>query len=162
MLSFLKEIITDVREARIPGWLFWVIIVCAGIGFLDASFLSIEHVVTSFNGGGVNCIVGSPGSCNIVLESIYAKVQGIPLSYLGLLYYTAIIILITRLHAARKIHLWLLLRGIITCGFLASLYFVYLQLVVLRTICPYCMLSAAMSAIMFAGVVSHHVKKQLK
>lgn len=159
MLSLIKEIVTDVREAHIPRWLFWVITICAGIGFLDASFLSIEHVVTSFNGGGVNCIVGSPGSCNIVLESIYAKVQGVPLSYLGLLYYTAIILLITRLRAARKIHLWLVLRGIITFGFLASLYFVYLQLAVLRTICPYCMLSAAVSAIMFVGVVSHHLKK---
>ncbi len=159
MFSLIKEIVTDIREAHIPRWLLWLIVIAASIGFLDATYLSVEHVLASFGGGGVDCIVGSLGSCNIVLESIYAKVQGIPLSYLGLLYYTTIILLTTRLYSARRIHLWWLLRGVITCGFLASLYFVYLQLAVLRTICPYCMLSAAVSTIMFAGVVSHHLKK---
>jgi uncharacterized membrane protein len=158
MLSLIKKIITNIREAHIPQWILWLITICAGIGFLDATYLSIEHVITA-NGGSVFCIVGAPGSCNIVLQSIYSKIYGIPLSYLGLLYYTTILIIITRLHSVRSTRLWHLLQGIITFGFLMSLYLVYLQLFILRTICPYCMLSAAMSIIMFIGVVFHRLRK---
>ncbi len=160
MFSILKQLITDVREARVPTWLFRIIIICAGIGFLDALYLSIEHMIGTFGGDGtINCIVGSPGSCNIVLQSIYSEVLGIPLAYLGLLYYTVIGITVFQLHRVRNIRLWHLLQGIITFGFLTSLYLVYLQLFILYTVCPYCMLSAAMSTTMFGSVVWYRLKK---
>ncbi len=160
MLSLIKQILTDIREAHLPKWVFRLILICASIGFLDASYLSIEHLLGTLGGdGSVNCIVGSSGSCNIVLQSIYAKVLGIPLSYLGLLYYTTILIIVITLHKKRDIRLWHLLQGIIAFGFLTSLYLVYLQLFILYTICPYCMLSAAMSTIMFGAVVWHRLKK---
>jgi len=162
MLTQFKQFIADVREARIPSWLFWLIMISASIGFLDAGYLSIQHAMSGLGGGGVNCVVGASGSCNIVLDSIYARVAGIPLAYIGLLYYTTILVLIVHMRFKRNVHVWWVLRGIIVRGFIASVYFVYLQLVVLRTICPYCMLSALASATMFAGVVSHHMKKQLK
>lgn len=162
MFSLIKQLLTDIREAHIPKWLFWLIVVCAGIGFIDASYLSIQHLLGALGGdGSVNCIVGASGSCNIVLQSIYSEVLGIPLAYLGLFYYITILIIVMRLHKRRDIRLWHLLQGIITFGFVTSLYLVYLQLFVLYTVCPYCMLSAAMSVIMFGGVVWHRFKKQL-
>lgn len=160
MFSLIKQILTDIREAHLPKWVFRLILICASIGFLDASYLSIEHLLGTLGGdGSVNCIVGSSGNCNIVLQSIYAKVLGIPLSYLGLLYYTTILIIVINLHKRRDIRLWHLLQGVITFGFLTSLYLVYLQLFILYTICPYCMLSAAMSTIMFGSVVWYRLKK---
>lgn len=158
MFSLIKQILTDIREAHVPKWLFWLILVCAGIGFLDASYLSIEHILAQY-GHSVFCIVGAPGNCNIVLQSMYATPLGIPLAYLGLLYYTAIVLITIQLHRARNIRLWHLLQAIITVGFFTSAYLVYVQLLVLYTICPYCMVSATMSTIMFGGVVWYRFKK---
>ncbi|MBP9732394.1 MAG: hypothetical protein KBD29_02980, partial [Candidatus Magasanikbacteria bacterium] len=115
----------------------------------------------AFGSGSVDCIVGAAGSCNIVLESMYSKVWGIPLAYLGLLYYTTIFFLLLWLHKLRDARLWYALQGIISFGFLTSLYLVYLQLFVLYTVCPYCMLSAAMSTIMFSAVVWQRVKNRV-
>lgn len=162
MLSLIKQLLTDIRESNIPKWLFRLIVICASIGFLDASYLSIQHLLGALGGdGSVDCIVGSSGSCNIVLQSIYSEVLGIPLAYLGLLYYTTILIITIRLYKRRDIRLWHLLQGIIAFGFVTSLYLVYLQLFVLYTVCPYCMLSATMSIIMFGGVVWHRVKNRV-
>lgn len=162
MFSLIKQILTDVREAHLPKWVFRLILICASIGFLDAVYLSIEHLLGVLGGdGSVNCIVGSSGSCNIVLQSIYSEVLGIPLAYLGLLYYTAILIILIRLHKVRDIRLWHLLQGIITFGFVTSIYLAYLQLFVLYTLCVYCMLSASMSTIMFGGVVWQRVKHRI-
>lgn len=158
MFSQLKQLITDIREANIPKWLFRLILVCASIGFLDATYLSVEHVLTA-NGGSVYCIIGNAGSCNIVLQSIYSTVVGIPLAYLGLVYYTAILIILIRLHRVRDVRFWHVLQLITGFGFLTSLYLVYIQLFVLYTICPYCMLSASMSTLMFGGVVWYRLKK---
>ncbi len=160
MFSLLKQLITDVREAHIPRWLFRMILTCGIIGCIDAIYLSIEHVVAA-NGGTIFCIVGAPGSCNIVLQSIYSTVMGIPLAYLGLFYYIAILAIVIRLHRVRDIRFWHLLQGIISFGFLTSLYLVYIQLFVLQTICPYCMVSAAMSTIMFGGITWYRFKKRL-
>lgn len=159
MFSYIQKILSTIQGSSVPKWLFRLILICASIGFLDTTYLSIEHVMAAFGGGSVNCIVGAPGSCNIVLESIYSKVWGIPLAYLGLLYYTTILIILIRLYRLRDTHLWYLLQGIISFGFLTSLYLVYLQLFVLYTICPYCMLSATMSVIMFGSVVVYRFKK---
>lgn len=162
MLSLIKQILTDIREAHLPKWVFRLILICASIGFLDATYLSTEHLLGVLGGdGSVNCIVGASGSCNIVLQSIYSEVLGIPLSYLGLLYYTTILIIVVTLHKKRDIRLWHLLQGIIAFGFLTSLYLVYLQLFILYTVCPYCMLSAAMSVIMFGAVVWQRVKNRV-
>lgn len=160
MFSLIKKVFTDISEAHLPKWVFRLIVVCASIGFLDASYLSIEHLLGLLGGdGSVNCIVGSSGSCNIVLQSMYSKVLGIPLSYLGLVYYTTILIIITRLHKKRDVHLWYVLQAIISFGFITSLYLVYIQLHILYTVCPYCMLSAAMSTIMFVGMVVYRLKR---
>ena len=158
MFSLLKQILVDVQEAHLPRWVFRIILICAAIGFLDTVYLSIEHILT-LNGGSVFCIVGAPGSCDIVLQSIYSKVLGIPLAYVGLFYYTTIILILIWLHRVRNIRLWHLLQGIIAFGFITSLRLVYLQLFVLYTICPYCMVSATMSTIMFGVVVWYRFKK---
>ncbi len=162
MFSLIKQILTDIREAHLPKWVFRLILICASIGFFDTLYLSIEHLLGALGGdGSVNCIVGASGDCNIVLQSIYSKVLGIPLAYLGLLYYTTILIIVLNLHKKRDIRLWHLLQGIIAFGFLTSLYLIYLQLGILYTVCPYCMLSAVMSIVMFSGVVWQRVKNRV-
>lgn len=160
MLTQFKQFITDVREARIPSWLFWLIMISASIGFLDAGYLSYQHYIASYEEGvSVVCVVGEPGSCNAVLQSQYAEVLGIPLAYIGVLYYLTILVTTIIVSRFKKVHAWYLLQSVLVTGFFASLYFVYLQLFVIYSICIYCMVSASVTTAMFVGVGWYRFKK---
>ena len=147
------------KEARLPHWLSWLFIIAASLGFLDATYLSVQHALSAGGPLNVVCIVGAPGTCNIVLQSIYAKIIGIPVAYFGMLYYATVLVLAVRLYRMRDSRAWHLLQIVTSVGFAFSLYFVYLQLVVLRNICMYCMISASLSTIMFASAMWHRLKK---
>jgi len=114
------------------------------IGFLDASYLVVQH----YRGEPPSCAIFT--GCETVAESKYAMVGPIPLALLGLLYYLAIFILTVAYFDTKKERLLLLAVLLTATGFLASLYFVYLQLFVIKAICLYCMISAASSTALFA------------
>ena len=130
---------------RIPTkYIFLAMAGLALLGFLDSTFLTIEHYVHDPS------LCSPTGSCSIVLSSPYSVIFGIPTSLLGVLYYLGVfvfsVVYVYTQH--RKIGLaaaWLTLAG-----FLASFVFVYIQLFVIHAICPYCMVSAATSTALFA------------
>jgi len=155
MFHQIMQLVRDVREANLPLWLVWVIGVAATIGLFDAGYLSYQHIATTNNvhESAVICVIGAPGSCNTVLESQYATVFNMPLAFLGVIYYLTILALLIRISMVRDVRIWYALQLVITLGFVASLYFVYLQLFVIRSICFYCMVSATMSTVMFGSLV---------
>src|SRR3989344_3838897 len=113
------------------------------ISFLDASYLVVQH----YRGEPPSCAIFT--GCETVAESKYAMVGPIPLALLGLLYYLAIFILTVAYFDTKKERLLLLAALFTIAGFIASLYFVYLQLFVIKAICLYCIISAASSTILF-------------
>ncbi len=85
------------------------------------------------------------GGCDLVLTSHYAEVWGIPLALIGALGYGSILALALFAHWAKEPGLRKALSGLLafsTIGFLVSLFLVYLQLFVLKSICIWCMASA--------------------
>lgn len=118
-------------------------IVFALIGFLDASYLTIQH----YNNGILPCYVFT--GCDLVTSSSYAVVAGIPISLLGAIYYLAIIISgILYLDTGIKKALRVLINLPIV-GFLATLWLLFLQLFVIKAICFYCVISAITSTFIF-------------
>ena len=113
------------------------------IGFLDANYLVVQH----YRGEPPSCAIFT--GCETVAESKYAMVGPIPLALLGLLYYLAIFILTVAYFDTKKERLLLLAALFTIPGFLASVYFVYLQLFVIKAICLYCIISAVSSTILF-------------
>ena len=113
------------------------------IGFLDSSYLTVQH----YRGEPPSCAIFT--GCETVASSKYAVVGPVPLALLGLLYYLAIFILTVAYFDTKKERLLLLAALLTIAGFLASLYFVYLQLFVIKAICLYCIISAASSTILF-------------
>lgn len=127
-------------------------------GFLAAFYLTVEHLT----GGPVNCIVVS--GCDKVLSSVYSEVFGIPVALFGAFYYlfvfSATLFFIFG-HAEK------FLKGALTAtpiGFLASLWFIFLQLFIINAICFYCMVSAFCSITMFlaAAFLFFRHKKMLR
>lgn len=129
-------------SAKTNKWLLIALMVFAFIGFLDTSYLAINH----FSGADVNCSV--TGGCNQVLTSKWSTLFGIPLSLLGLIHYFVLLVLSLLLFDTRKTIFLKLLTALATFGFLFSLYLTYLQFFVIQALCQYCLISAANSVIL--------------
>lgn len=127
----------------------------ACLGFLDASYLTWEH----YSGTLPPCSDHWWVDCGKVLTSSYSVMWGIPLALLGVAQYLTVAGLSAALASGmlkpalhQKLSWWLLAQA--TAGLLFSLYFVFLQLVVLQAICLYCMASALISFSIFFFVWS--------
>jgi uncharacterized membrane protein len=113
------------------------------IGFADAAYLSMLHFYQT--DAGCSLITG----CDAVLSSEYAVIAGVPLAYLGILYYLSLII---TLMAYYQTELKRFLQGLFvlnTTGFIFSLWLVYVQAAILNAFCQYCLISAVISTILF-------------
>ncbi len=126
------------------------------IGVLDSSFLTYKHF---FNDKGISCPVTGAG-CDIVTNSIYSEIFGVPLAVLGVLYYLSVFVaLIWYLREEKDILLKLAFVLVLT-GFLFSVYLFYLQAYVLYAFCIYCLVSAVVTTILF--IISLFVIKNNK
>ena len=114
-----------------------------GIAFVDAAYLASEHyfgrtvVCTFFNG------------CDKVLSSGYSVVFGVPVSYIGVIFYAVLLGLILMYAFNGNEKILKLLIGLTGIGFLTSFYLVYVQIFVIRALCFYCLISATGSTILF-------------
>ncbi len=125
--------------------MLWVMVAIAFIGFLDASYLAVEH----FLGLVPPCTIVA--GCDTVTTSGYAAILGIPVALLGSLYYLAIICCLVGYLQTSREELLKIFRYLTIGGLLASAYFVALQLFVIHAICLYCMVSATTSTLLFLG-----------
>lgn len=127
---------------KIPNWFIIVFLAVSFLGFLDATYLTAQH----FLGTIPPCVITT--GCETVLTSEHNAVFGIPVALLGAIYYLLLFLLaVFSLDMKREI---IRLAALLTpIGFLASLYFVYLQLFVIKEICSYCIVSATISTILF-------------
>ena len=127
------------------------------VGVYDAGYLTLEHYRDMIPPCGVNDIFAD---CGRVLRSEYAVLFGVPLSLLGLVHYLVLFgisVFVIRFRKPLTTY-WLLLQT--KAGLLFSLYLVYLQLFVIHAICPYCMLSALVSTLIFILVHFHFYRER--
>lgn len=124
-----------------------LLFVVAAIGFADATYLTIEHYANKIP----PCVIGS---CETVLSSSYATVAGIPVALGGAIYYFIILVLLLLYIDMKK---EIILRSALlftTVGFLASVYFFFIQAFVLHAFCQYCLISALTSTILFITAIA--------
>ena len=119
-------------------------LVISFIGFVDASFLAANH----FSGVTPPCFVTQ--GCDIVTTSAYAKIAGIPVSALGVLYYLAQLILMIYFVDKKdeRVLPLIVISSIVGFGF--SLWFTYVQVFLLKSYCTYCLFSGLTSTMLFA------------
>ncbi len=144
-------------ESDLAGRIAWLSAALSLVGFMDALYLTIEH----FSGGQVTCIIVT--GCERVLTGPYSEVFGIPIALLGVLYYLfifsgALFFLFGNSHKFFRLSLIAA-----SAGFLASLWFVSLQLFIVKAICFYCMISAFTSFTLFSlSVLAFFHARKLK
>lgn len=129
--------------------------VFALIGLADAAYLSMMH----FYQAGVGCSLIT--GCDVVLGSQYATLAGVPLAYLGVLYYLSLLIT-TGVYIQTEKPIFL--KGLLVInlsGFAFSLWLVYLQAFVIEAFCQFCLISALITTVLL-GIVSFLLYKEKK
>ncbi len=84
------------------------------------------------------CLAGS--GCDTVRESSYSAILGIPIAVFGVIGY--LFIFIVSLISIQYRTRWLLLYFASLAGFAFSSYLTYIELFVIKAVCPYCVASA--------------------
>ena len=122
------------------------------VGLADAIYLTVSHLT----GQSVRCTVTS--GCSEVLSSHYATVGGVPLAAFGAAAYFTVFSLST-LAAFDYRFARTLWAVVVTVMFLFSLWLIYLQAFVLRAFCQFCLLSAAVTTLLFLLVLATRLRR---
>ena len=128
----------------------YLLLALAMVGLGDTLYLSYFQYLNLIP----TCAIGG---CEEVLTSVYSKFMGVPLSYIGLVYYAYLFclsILMTIEPNSRALALGALAYTAI--GFILSLIFIfYIQLTLIGALCLYCAISAGISTLAFAASAWH-------
>lgn len=127
---------------------FWLIAATL-IGLGDTLYLSYYQWLGITPG----CAIGG---CEIVLSSEYSKFLGVPLSYIGLVFFTymlALGVLLAIEPTSKALRLGTVAYAGI--GLLFSIGFELTQIFVIEAICLYCAISAATTLVLFCIAVWH-------
>lgn len=125
-----------------PDWLRWLSVLLAGLGAIDAIYLTWIKVQRE------TALFCAPGEgCDIVNTSPYSEIAGIPIAVFGLGMY--LLIIAALLTETRWAYGRLTVFGLALTGTLYSAYLTYLELAVIHAICPYCVISAVLVAMLF-------------
>lgn len=146
------------RRRRSTPWIYrwsrYLIGAIAVLGALETAFLTVVEFA-----GSAAAVCPTTG-CEIVLESEYAQVFGLPLTLFGFLGYTTMAILafaplLVKEESQKDLKsqvdntTWLLMFAIASAMFVFSLYLSYVMFFTLQALCPYCMVSAVFSVLLF-------------
>lgn len=128
----------------------WAIPLLSLIGLGIAIYLAYVEVTQ------VEAVCGPIGQCNLVQSSSYARIMGIPIAVLGVLFYLTVIALwVVQPYVSRQ---WanllaLGLIGLTLMGTIFSIYLTLLEIFVIHAICAWCISSAVISTLLMLFVV---------
>ncbi|MBI1975338.1 MAG: vitamin K epoxide reductase family protein [Parcubacteria group bacterium] len=129
-----------------------VILILSQFGFWLAFYIRHKKVSRE----QMVCYVGK--DCDRVIHSEYSKLLGIPVEVLGMIYYGVITLSYAALAFFPRLvsgdFVWWVLSAT-TIAFLFSLYLIFIQAVVLKEWCEWCLTSAAICAVIFFTAIMH-------
>lgn len=118
-----------------------LILLFAFAGLADSAYLA-QH---ELNGTPLLCSIQNLSGCNIVAQSPYSVLFGIPIAEYGVLFYAIVFVAAALELALFDRLLRRALQGLATIGVLISLYFVLIQVFVIGALCIYCLGSALLT-----------------
>jgi uncharacterized membrane protein len=128
------------------------LIAAALVGLGDTLYLSYFQFMNLIP----TCAVGG---CEVVLTHATSKVFGVPLSYLGLVFYAYMLglaVLLAYDPRGKGTRLAVLLYTLF--GLLCSIGFELTQIFVIKALCMYCAISAAVTLVLFLVALWHWKK----
>lgn len=138
-----SEQLSGKQSTRVSRWIVLGFLIASLVGFFDATYLAVKH----YSGSPVSCSIIQ--GCDKVLASRYAVLYGVPVALFGSIYYITIFILTAAFIDTKRRAILSYAARFTVIGFLAALWFLYLQVFVIRAICLYCIVSAVSSVALF-------------
>lgn len=129
--------VANSRDTGLRGpWL--VSVGAALIGLVDSTYLAWIKIADQ------TAACSGIGDCESVNNSIYSEIGGIPIALIGAVAYFVIflLLLLEKRFRAQSMYLRFSVFGLSLAGTLYSGYLTYLEIAVIRAICPFCALSA--------------------
>jgi uncharacterized membrane protein len=136
---------SGIRKINLP---VYAMLVLTLIGIANAAYVAYGN----YSGAQLWCPILD--GCNTVINSPYSRVFGTPMSYFGFIYYLFMFGLAARL-AYEPVANSLRFRSVLyaALGAISSVYFIYLQLALIRAICTYCLVSAILSFLLLLAAL---------
>lgn len=149
MNSTVNDRPSDLRVRLIPVFL-------AIAGLIDSLYLGWLKL------SGNTDVCSTIGDCEAVNLSRFADVGGIPVALIGAIGYVVILGLLSveGRFPAWSDNLQLAYFGLTLVGTLYSAYLTYIELFVIKAICPFCVVSAVIMFILFLDSVSRLRKSE--
>lgn len=136
--------------------LYWVSIVLATIGVLVSIYMTVYKLTSN------NAMCLGSGDCSTVNASPYSEVYGIPVALVGVLGYASILGLLALEKSSNKFfqqNSTLGVFGLAVTGFAFTLYLVYLEIFVIKALCPFCITSQITMSILFVITIIRLVRQ---
>ncbi len=135
-----------VAGSRVRRWVVAVILLSL-VGVADSSYLLWKHR----SGGPARC---PANGCDLVTQGEYGEIRGIPVAAFGVVGYLTLLALSVLAVALGGRSLLGAIVAISGIGVVVSVFLVYLQVVVIRAVCPWCMISAfTMTALFILSII---------
>ncbi|MEM4657859.1 MAG: vitamin K epoxide reductase family protein [Candidatus Methanosuratincola sp.] len=131
-----------------------VVMVFSLLGLLLSIYLAYIY---SRSASGLYCAPGS--SCDAVRESPYSSFAGVPVPVWGVAGYAALLLLSVAPFSNVKKWFLLYLTSLVALSF--SIYLTYLELFVIKAVCPLCVASLAFITVIFGAVLAARPKASL-
>lgn len=128
-------------------WLYAIAAAVSLVGLGDAIYLTVEHVT----GQSVRCTIIS--GCSEVLGSSHAVFAGVPLAVIGVAAYFSVFSLAILAAFGYRLA-GSLLTILVSVMFLMTLWLTFLQAIVIRHFCQFCLLSALVTLILTGLVIA--------
>lgn len=137
------KISSEKQYGIIPNIFTGAILAIGFVGFLDATYLTAKR----FTGSALNCYFF--GGCDAVNASPYSLMLGIPLSLYGSIFYLLVVLSAVAYLQYKKPIFGKAMMVLTILGVLFSGYFLFLQAVVIKAYCFYCVVSVVTSTTNF-------------
>ena len=136
-------------------WLYRASIVLVVLGLLVSIYMTIYKVTSN------NAMCLGSGDCSTVNASRYSEVYGIPVAVFGVLGYAAILatLFFENRNGFFKQNSILMIFGMALTGFLFTLWLIYVEVAILKALCPFCVTSQTAMTIIFIIAVTRLIRQ---
>lgn len=121
------------------------ILLLAFAGLADSLYLAQQKL----SGEPLLCNIQNLDGCNVVANSVYSMLFGVPLSEFGVLFYAILFVLAALELVLFDRFLRRVIQGVSLLCLLGSLYFTFLQIFFIGAFCIYCSVSAFITLMIF-------------
>lgn len=129
------------------SFLIVLVLILSFLGIADSWYLYQSAITDT----ALSCDLGSGlDGCNIVAQSEYSRLFGIPLGLYGVGFFALTFVLAASLSVVSFRRLYYILFGVSALGVAASAVFVFIQFTLIKALCIYCIVSAAITVCVFA------------